>query len=471
MYRFSRRTRLFLRSMGSILSALAIFSLFVYPLFVTLWVAFDQGLRKGDLPGYLPGWYQRTAKRYAGWAEEYLASKVAASVHHNNIPATEWPMFGSVFFLLGTDALINEWEKETVLSPQVEKAVEKAVHLVNHPVTATWVQTKWGDDYLEEENCFYRGLLILGISSFQRITGSQEYEDKLYQQANGLAREIREAPYHLIDDYPGECYPNDVLWTLACILSLKDRLEEDVEGLGQDFMSVLTEKTVTELGLPPYGADKDSGFPWGGARGCSNSGILCYAPDLDQEIASRWYDLHEKFFWKQNGFASGFTEFPGGKPAFYWDPDAGPVLFGWGVAATAFGMGAARRQGRFDHYAPMVMEVIASSWPTPFGHLIPSFLGYAADAPVLGEVSMIFSMTRPKKEGMARAYAGGIPGSVWLSAFLYFLAALLSILWEVLTWRRVLSLRRATSPQTASQEPADSSHRDGQQRRDENIEA
>ena len=45
--------------------------------------------------------------------------------------------------------------------------------------------------------------------------------------------------------------------------------------------------------------------------------------------------------------------------------DAGPVIHGFGFAASGFGLAAARAHGRFDHAYPLSLEMIALSWPLP----------------------------------------------------------------------------------------------------------
>ena len=108
--------------------------------------------------------------RYLSWANMYLDTNYAKSLHHDDIPATEWPMFGSVFFLVTAEDLQRQ-ARSTPRKEPIREAVEKAAQIVASPVTATWVKTKWGDGYREKENVFYRMLLILGLSSYEKITG------------------------------------------------------------------------------------------------------------------------------------------------------------------------------------------------------------------------------------------------------------------------------------------------------------
>ena len=149
-------------------------------------------------------------------------------------------------------------------------------------------------------------------------------------------------------------------------------------------------------GLPAFQAESRSGQILQGARGCGNSGILLFAAELDPVVAAHWYSAYEKNFWKDTGWIAGFTEMPQESREDFMDVDSGPVLFEIGSVASAFGIGAAKTVGRIDHAAPLTMEAVACSWPTPFGLLIPGLMGrLAVKSWSLGEVALLFSMTRP----------------------------------------------------------------------------
>jgi hypothetical protein len=108
----------------------------------------------------------------------------------------------------------------------------------------------------------------------------------------------------------------------------------------------------------------------------------------------------------------GFTEMPRGSREDLMDVDSGPVFCEFGSVASAFGIGAAKAVGRFDHAAPLTLEAGAGAWPTPFGMLIPGFMGrVAVDSWSLGEVALHFSMTRPTylDESQWRVFADVVP--------------------------------------------------------------
>jgi hypothetical protein len=89
------------------------------------------------------------------------------------------------------------------------------------------------------------------------------------------------------------------------------------------------------------------------------------------------------------------------------------VLKGFGCAACAFGVGAARVNGHFEHAYPLTTEMLATSWPLPNGtRLFPRLLSNVADAPYLGEAGILFNLTRLPLEGTPIKTGGSVPGFV-----------------------------------------------------------
>ena len=185
--------------------------LFIYPAIFLCTLAFDSQLRQTGESRLATAWFQSATPRFTSWATMYLDTNYAASISSQNIPATEWPMFGAAFYLLTAEDL-QKRGKIDATQGNIHEAVEKAVRIIASPATATWVKTKWGDGYLEKENVFYRMLFILGLASYENLTGNTEYRAMMSQQRTALADELGKAKLHLRDDYPGECYPADMLW-------------------------------------------------------------------------------------------------------------------------------------------------------------------------------------------------------------------------------------------------------------------
>jgi hypothetical protein len=413
-------------------------ALFLYPAVIVGLLAFDSQLHQTGQSRLVPMWFNAAAGRYLSWANTYIETNYAKSLRDNEIAATEWPIFGSVFFLVTAEDLQRQGRIDATRGT-VREAVEKAAQIVVSPETATWVRTKWGDTYLERENVFYRMLLILGLSSYENVTHNRQHHDMLSRQRITLAAELAAAKLHLRNDYPDECYPGDMLWAVAAIQRAARLDNAHHEQLAQDLMAAFDGPVKAAEGLPAFQVEARSGRILQGARGCGNSGLLLFAAELDPAVAGRWYDAYRRNFWKDNGWIAGFTEMPRDLHAEFADVDSGPVLFEIGSVSTAFGIGAAKAVGRIDDAVPLTMEVVAGSWPTPFGFLLPGLLGRAAvKSWSLGEVALLFSMTRPAHAGQIVRYAGHTPPMVWLLLGVYAGVGLFSIWFEVRSCRRLL---------------------------------
>jgi hypothetical protein len=79
-------------------------------------------------------------------------------------------------------------------------------------------------------------------------------------------------------------------------------------------------------------------------RGCALGWSILFLTHLDPQFAAAEYQRFRAAMFVDYGPVGGFREYPAGRegPA---DMDSGPILFGVGVAATGFGLGAARLMG------------------------------------------------------------------------------------------------------------------------------
>ncbi len=132
------------------------------------------------------------------------------------------------------------------------------------------------------------------------------------------------------------------------------------------------------------------------------------------------------------------------------DVDSGPVLAGHGFAACAFGVGAARANGRFDRAWPLAAEMLVTCWPLLDNTLAgPRILSNAVDAPYLGEAGVLFVLTRRPAGPTTTAAAGGLPGFACIVLAVY---ALVGVVPPILAvrglrrWRRQAARQRIPLP-------------------------
>ena len=231
-----------------------------------------------------------------------------------------------------------------------------------------------------------------------------------------LAREIEASPHGLIDDYPGECFPSDVIAALAAIRRADTLLGTDhAEFCRRALRGFQGAMVDARTGLPPYMADSKEGQIVE-IRGSTSQWACAWAPSIWPDMAQDWYQAFETGFWQRRWGAAGFREFPRDQSRREWtfDVDAGPILGGFALATTAFSIGAARVNGRFDHAYPLSAETVALSWPLPDGTLLlPRTLSSSLDAPYVGEAAILFNLTRRTPDAMPKIRGGTLPPVVF----------------------------------------------------------
>jgi hypothetical protein len=406
----------------------------------------DRSLREPGVPDLAWRTHRKISPGFARWANERVASGAGARYSRKeDVPATEWPVFACVFYLTATDNLQMEWTKtrrpDDSGAPAVyaRKAIDAAAGLITDPVHHTWVREYWGTNFWHQQDLFFRSLVIAGLTRYESLTGDRKHHDLLVSQVTELADELDKSRTGLLEDYPGECYPLDVLAGIAWIRESDRVTGLDHSAFVQRAVRAFDGKLLDERGLVPFFIYLDSLQQEQPARGTGNSWVSTFAPHLWPDRAKAWYDLYEQHFWQRRLLAAGFREFPRTMTDKDWgfDVDSGPIVGGFSPAANAFGVAAARVNGRFDHAWPLSAQMIAASWPTLRGRLAGArFLSLGDHAPYLGEAAILYFLTEQPAPGVAVRTGGSLPGFVYVGIGIYFLLGLLFFLAAMSNWRR-----------------------------------
>jgi hypothetical protein len=414
--------------LGNLLAAvLALVFLFLPGLTVVRDIA-DPAMRRPGIPSKAWRMHRYLTPRIEQWARERVASKRAGHLNLYDVPSTEWPMFTCVFYLRTTEALQAAWEKDHRLSRHSplsysRAAVEAAKDLILDPVHHTWVREHWGNDYWHTQNVFFRSLVISGVTSYEKLVGHGEYLPLLRDQVDSLANELDQSKLGVLEDYPNECYPIDVLAAIAWIKQADELLGIDRSAFYARSIRGFQGAMLDPRGLVPYSVDYLKGRQDEPSRGIGNSHVLISAPDLWPEQAKRWYDLYEKHFWQERWWAAGFREYPKDVTNYSWyDVDSGPIVDGFSISGNAFAVAAARRNGRFDHAFTITAQVLTACWPLPNGmQLGPRAISLSAGnhAPYLGESGIMFFLTQNPNDGTPIVTGGHLVGSVYLGLLFY----------------------------------------------------
>ena len=442
-------TSTILRTIAALALAALTSWLFLWPGISLVRDLADPALGAPGIPRHAVALHRDLAPRIESWARERTASGRAAGAPLHDVPTTEWPMFTAVFYLLATEELERAHARgELDASPMTYSrgAVDAARDLILDPSHHAWVRTHWGDGYLHRENVFFRSLVIAGLSSHEALTHDGTSLPMLRDQVESLAAALDGSELGVLHDYPGECYPIDVLAAIGLLRRADAVLGTDHGAFVARSVRAFEGDMADDLGLPRYRIELPSGAEVQPSRGIGTSWILLFAPDLWPDRARTWYARYADAFWQDRGWAAGFREYARGRSDEEWtfEIDAGPVLDGFGTSASAFGIAAARRNGRFDHAYTLSSEVAAASWALPDGTLLwPRAFSHAADAPYLGESAILYFLTVPPAEGVAIVRGGQVTGLVVLGLVVYFGVGGLGLAAAAAACRRLVRARRA----------------------------
>jgi hypothetical protein len=417
--------KLVLRTLG-ILILIPTLAFVVFPFAKTTWYLLtDRGLRSAAPSSFAFNLHASLSRRLPGYVDRRIASGVAETLHSNQITATESPVYGAFFYLLATENLQAQWDADPSPAKRPPKetgkdAIEACARIILDPGHASWVKNYWGDDYLDDPNCFYRMLVIGSLAAHHHLTGKTEHLPFLKQLTDDLAADIDASACGLVDDYPEQCFPADVVAGIAMI----KRADPSREAWAKRAFHRVMENFPGDL--PPYMAVAESGKAWGPSRGCTNGFFFSYARDLDPATADALYQKLVSDFWQVGSFAAGWREFPRGskQPEFYIDADSGPVIWGFGTGATGLGIGSTRLHGDHEKAGLLGAEMIAGSIPLPDGSLLlPRMVSDIEHAPHFAETAILHQLSL--SGGGEPAKRAPLTGAVWLILGFEFIFAVL----------------------------------------------
>ena len=436
---------------------------FLIPACILIYDFNDPGLCSNKMPHCVFRWHKSLSPKYEKWAKKRMADGAAAGLNNSSVSGTEWPLFGSVFYLWATESLQESVDRDPTLSDRKPKdyaraAIKAATALVVDPDQATWVKEYWGKDYLTHKNLFYRMMLISAMTTYEKLIGDNKYIKPLRNQVESLAMELDNSPFGLLEDYPGYTYPVDIAAAIAAIKRADSVLHTDhSEFVKRALRGFQDSRLHKETQLPGYLANARTGEAIDCARGIGLSFMLIWAPELWPDTAHNWYQKYEDQYWQKDYWFCGFREYPRDIKTGWLqinDPDAGPVIKGFGTAACAFGIPASRAQSRYDHTYALTTQALAVSWPLPDGSLLgPRLMSNFTEAPYLGEAVMMFALSRNSLSAAAqinqKSKPAAMPRSVYMCLLFYTgigLYEITSALWYYRRWFKLNKIRKITQP-------------------------
>lgn len=393
-------------------------SLVLIPFATSAWhLCLDPGLRSAAPSSFAFRMHRSLSERIPDYVEKRIASGKAQTLGTREITATEWPVYGAFFYLLATENLQQQWELNPSISsiaPSEERdAIEASVRIMLDEGHAHWVRRYWGEDPLNQPNCFYKMLLIGCLTAHHNLTGNDEHLPLLKRVVDGLVRDIDASPSGLIDDYPAQCFPADVGAAIAMVRRADDALGTD----RREWADRAIRRMMGRFGggVPSYTALAETGQPVTQSRGCTNGFFFSFAREVAPGLIDPIYQKYAGRFWQKGFCCAGWREFPNGPNSddtTYFDPDSGPVIAGYGTSATGLGLGAARRHGDSHRAGQLGAELIATSLPLPNGRLLlPSLVADHEHAPLFPELVLLHQLSLA---GEGPAVKTDVPLIVWL---------------------------------------------------------
>src|SRR5258708_23741738 len=231
-------------------------ALFIYPPVRAALDICDPAFQQPGIPKVAWRLYRNLTPRYAAWAKARVAQGRAADMSTEDSSGTEWPVFGSVFYLWGIEDLQAAWETgdhTADVEPKVfaRDAIIAASELVIDPNNASWVKKHWGENYLHRENVFYRMVVIAALTTREKLLHDRAHLYLLKDQVETLTRDLDSSKTGLLDDYPGQCFPGDVMAALMCIRRADLVLGTDHSVLTGRGARAFTGAAATPADLPP----------------------------------------------------------------------------------------------------------------------------------------------------------------------------------------------------------------------------
>jgi hypothetical protein len=310
------------------------------------WFAGDATLQ-AQLAGGVAEWVQRPTSR---------ASFATGSPQFDG----EW-LFGTYLMAglgFGQTALEHPEMRASSLS-RMNDCIQKILL----PEVRAFDRESWKNDPIESLDGDADHAAYLGY--FNLLLSFHRWLDPAFPHANlndritaALVRRIERSPTMLLETYPREVYPVDNAAVIASI-GLYDRATgADHAELRRCWAARCRAAWMDpRTGLLFQGMDPDSDRPWDAPRGSGTCLGLYFLSFADAGLAA---ELQASVRRELQSSVLGFglmREYPRSARGGTGDIDSGPVLLGYGVSATGFGVGGSRLFGDASYYTRLLRTV------------------------------------------------------------------------------------------------------------------
>ncbi|MEM9195836.1 MAG: hypothetical protein AAGF12_42110 [Myxococcota bacterium] len=299
----------------------------------------------------------------------------------------EWALAVRIMAGLGYGQLFVEQG-----DPEYRDAMTDALQpLLDDRRFATFDEVAWGRspfDDLNTERCHrphvaFLGYLNLALSLQRFVDDGAPTADSNDQISSYLDRCYQQATVPVLETYPGERYPVDNAAALAS-LGLHTRATGTAHPGYPRGIDAIRDCVDKETGLLYQAVDED-GRPVDLPRGSGTALASYFLSFSDPELSRALFEALERHL-RLSAFGFGAVrEYAPGVLGF-GDIDSGPVVFGAGVSATGFALGAARANAHEDVFRECFATAVLIGAPLDDGRRRSHVLGSA-----IGD-SLLFAM-------------------------------------------------------------------------------
>ena len=222
---------------------------------------------------------------------------------------------------------------------------------------------------------FYKGwnTYLLGRKLCLKALHDSDEEEvaQFKQQCEEISKAVQEKVYPV--SYYGGAWPADVLVSVAS-LSLHDRVfEPKYKQTIHDWLEKIKNQFDVN-GMIPHSVRPSDGRPIEKARGSSQALMLIFLRDIDQQLASDQFKLFKEKFIDTKFGLTGIREYSKGEFGM-GDVDSGPVVFGFGGAATIVGVQTLFLYGEYELSVKIRNTIEALGFPLVNGNVKKYFFG------------------------------------------------------------------------------------------------
>jgi hypothetical protein len=242
-------------------------------------------------------------------------------------------IFMNALYALALANFIDSLDKQTLYFRDGYREISNACSRIDSETgRATFHEIEPGNF-----GAFYSGWnnYVLGKKLSLRNGTTRDSSDIIIfkKQCETIASSFEKSVYPV--SYSGAAWPADGVVCIAS-LALHDKLFEPSYRALVDRWISKVKSNLDENGLIPHAADP-TGKPTENARGSSQSLMLIFLKDIDNEFAAQQFTLYKSRFLDTRLGLTGIREYPNTITGS-GDIDSGPIVLGFGSAATLAGM-------------------------------------------------------------------------------------------------------------------------------------